>query len=99
MGTEKFCTTANVTVDNKKKAKHHHTTGKRMKAKSFATPAPTCERAEGSVLSDARFSTKTKRTKAYRAAAATKACRQPQSAPVTVKNTGATAQPRLPLKP
>ena len=34
IGEAKLCTTARVSVDSRKKAKHHHTTGRRRK------PAP-----------------------------------------------------------
>ena len=42
MGNEKFCTTAKVTVESKKKTKHHHTTGKRMKARSWLRVTSVC---------------------------------------------------------
>ena len=96
--TEKLCTTASVMVDSRKKPKHHHTTGSFRNARSCSAFWSGCRTAT-TVLSLSRCSTSSSKIAAYMAAAARYAVRQLVRLLMPTRNSGATAQPRLPVRP
>ena len=99
MDAEYACTTASVMVESRKKAKHHHTTGSFMNAKSLCVGPDAGDRCAVVVSKWALCQSRIIKTKAYTQAAARNAWRQPQRAVVNVKKIGAKAQPRLPVNP
>ena len=99
METEKVCTMANVIVERKKKAKHHHTTGIFKNARECAALGSFACRLTAWVRMASLFHTNNAKMLKNTQAAATYAVRQSYKLLMPTIKRGATAQPRLPVNP